>query len=117
MRKIFLLLVLATSALAADFTGNWSGEGVMKGESHPLHFVLKQQDGTLTGTGGPSASEQHPFQIASIDGEKIVLEVAVGDKGTIHFELKMEGDTLQGTVELRHGDGIESGTVKLKKDS
>jgi hypothetical protein len=116
MRKFLLgVLVLATSALAADVTGKWSGEGVTNGESHPLFFVLKQDGTTLSGSGGPNANEQHPFQNAKIDGDKIVLEVAVGEKGTIHFELKADGDGLKGTVELRREDGTESGTVTLKK--
>ena len=99
MRKFLLaVLVFATSALAADFTGNWSGEGVTNGESHPLYFVLKQDGATLSGSGGPSANEQHPFQTAKIDSDKIILEVSVGEKGTIHFELKADGDGLKGTV-------------------
>jgi hypothetical protein len=118
MRKITLaLLAFATSALAADFTGNWSGEGVANGESHPLYFVLKQDGVTLTGTGGPNASEQHPFQNGKVDGDKIVFDVVPGDKGSIHFELKVDGDGLKGTVELRRDDGTQSGTVSLKKAS
>ena len=116
MRKTLLaLLVFATSALAADLTGNWSGEGTTNGESHSLYFVLKQDGGTLTGSGGPNAEEQHPFQSAKVEGDKIILEVGVGQKGTIHFELKSDGDTLKGTVELRRQDGTESGTVAMKK--
>jgi hypothetical protein len=116
MHKFLLaVLVFATSALAADLTGNWSGEGVTNGESHPLYFVLKQDGATLSGSGGPDASQQHQFQNAKIDGDKIILDVAVGEKGTIHFELKSNGDELKGTVELRREDGTESGTVTLKK--
>jgi hypothetical protein len=116
MRKTLLaLFVIATSALAADFTGNWSGEGVSNGESHPLYFVIKQDGNTLTGTGGPNATEQHPFQGGKVDGDKIVFDVVPGGKGTIHFELKVDGGGLKGTVELRHDEGTESGTVTLKK--
>jgi hypothetical protein len=116
MRKTLLaLLVFATSALAADLTGNWSGEGVTNGESHPLYFVLKQDGNTLTGSGGPDATQQHPFTLAKVEGDKITLEVGVGEKGTIHFELKTEGQGLKGTVELRRSDGTESGTVSMKK--
>ena len=116
MRKIMLaILAFATSALAADFTGSWSGEGVANGESHPLYFVLKQDGNNLTGSGGPNASEQHPFQNGKVDGDKIVFDVIPGNKGTIHFELKLEGEGLKGTVELRRDEGTESGTVTLKK--
>ena len=116
MRKIFLAsLLFATSALAADFTGKWSGEGVTNGESHPLYFVVKQNGDTLTGSGGPNANEQHDFKTARIDGSKIVLEIAVGDKGTLHFELEPDGDGLKGTVLFTRADGNETGPVTLKK--
>lgn len=89
--------------------------GLLASTGPPLYFVLKQDGTTLSGSGGPNASEQHPFEKARIDGDKIVLEVAVGEKGTIHFELKADGDGLKGTVELRRADGTESGTVIVKK--
>jgi hypothetical protein len=107
-------VLFATSALAADFTGNWSGEGVASGQSHSLFFILKQDGNSVTGSGGPNAEEQHPFKSATLDGDKIILEVGIG-KGTLHFELKPDGETLKGTVELRREDGTESGTVLLKK--
>jgi hypothetical protein len=116
MRRILLaFIVFATSALAADFTGNWTGEGVTNGESHPLYFVLKQAGNAVTGTGGPNASEQHPVQNGKVDGDKMIIEVGVGDKGTLHFELKTDGDGLKGTVEVRREAGTEAGTVTLKK--
>jgi len=117
MRKILLaILVFATSALAADFTGNWTGEGVTSnGESHPLFFVLRQDGNTLTGSGGPDATEQHAFSLARIEGNKITLEVGVGQKGVIHFELKADDGALKGTVELRREQGTEAGTVTMKK--
>src|ERR1700730_18646490 len=116
MRKILLaLFVFATSALAADFTGKWSGEGVTNGDTHPLYFVLKQDGGTLTGTGGPDANEQHDFTSAKVDGSKIVLDITVGEKGTLHFELEADGDNLKGTVQMIRADGKESGSVTLKK--
>jgi hypothetical protein len=118
MREILLVFVLfATSAIAADFTGNWSGEGVTNGASHLLYFVLKQDGNTITGSGGPNATEQHPFQNGKVDGEKLIFDLIPGGKGTIHFELKPEGDGLKGTVELRREDGVESGTVTLKRAS
>lgn len=117
MRKTLLvLLAFATSALAADLTGNWTGEGVTNGESHSLYFVLKQDGNMLTGSGGPNAAEQHSFQTAKVEGDKIILEVGVGNKGVLHFELKAEPEGLKGTVEVRRSDGNESGTVTLKKE-
>jgi hypothetical protein len=116
MRKILLALFLfTTSALAADFSGKWSGSGLTHGESHPLYFVLKQDGNALTGTGGPDANEQHEFKSAKVEGGKIILEIAAGEKGTLHFELEADGDGLKGTVVLQREDGKETGPVTLKK--
>jgi hypothetical protein len=118
MRRILLaLMMFATSALAADFTGNWSGDGLAQGESHPLYFVLKQAGDILTGTGGPSATEQHAFQNGKVDGGKISFDVPVGEKGTLHFELAADGEELKGTVEVRREGETVSGKVSLKRAS
>ena len=118
MRNILVGLILfATSALAADFTGTWSGEGVTNGESHSLYVVVKQDGNTANGTLGPSAEEQHEFKGAKVDGAKIVIDIAVGEKGTLHFELEADGDQLKGTVLFDGGDRKESGPVTLKKIS
>ena len=116
MTKFLLaLLVFATSALAADFTGNWSGEAVTNGESHAIYFVLKQDGTRLTGTGGPDATDQHDFTSAKVDGSKLVLEIGVGENATLHFELEGDAANLKGTVVLKHDDGTETGPVTLKK--
>jgi hypothetical protein len=116
MRNILLALFLfATSAMAADFTGKWSGEGVTNGESHSLYFVLKQTGDTVTGSSGPDASEQHDFTAIKVNGSKLVLDVTIGDNGSLHFELEAEGDGMKGTVLVKHGDTSESGTVTMKK--
>ena len=116
MSKILLaLMVFATSALAADFTGKWSGEGITNGESHSIYLILKQDGNTLTGSGGPDANELHDFKSARIDGTRIILEIAVGDKGTLHFELEADGEGLKGTVQFSREDEKESGPVTFKR--
>jgi hypothetical protein len=120
MNRILLALVIFASfalapAFGADFTGKWSGDGTMNGESHPLYFVLTQQGDTLTGTGGPDSSEQHDFKSGKVDGKKIIIDIPVGEKGTLHFELEAEGDQMKGTVGFVGGDSKVSGTVTLKK--
>lgn len=115
MRKTLLaILLFATSALAADLTGNWSGEGVNNGETHPLYFVLKQDGNALSGTVGPDAGRQLPFKDGKVDGNKIVFEVT-GGKGVMHFELQADGDAMKGTIEFRSDEGTQSATVNLKR--
>ena len=117
MRKALLASILfAMSVFGADFTGNWSGEGLSDGESHPLFFVMKQDGNTLTGSGGPNADEQHPMQNGKVDGEKVVFDVPAG-KGVLHFELSADGEALKGTVQIRSDEGTRSGTVSLKRAS
>jgi hypothetical protein len=116
MRTILLASTLfVLSAVAADLTGNWSGEAQAEGESHPLYFVLKQDGTTLTGTGGPTQSEQHPIQNGKIDAGKMSFDIPVGDKGTIHFELSADGDGLKGAVQRKSDEVNQSGTVSLKR--
>lgn len=115
MHKLLLGIVLfASSALGADITGSWSGEGVVRDESHAIYFVLKQDGATLSGSGGPDAAEQHPLENGKVDGTKIVFDVPTG-KMTLHFELIADGDACKGTVEVRKEGEKETGTVSLKK--
>jgi hypothetical protein len=116
MKRILLaLVVLASSALAADVTGKWEGEGVTNGESHSLYLVLRQEGNTLTGSVGPDSSEQHDFKDAKVDGKKITIDVSVGNTGTLHFELEVDGDQMKGTVHFKDASKMESGPVTFKR--
>jgi hypothetical protein len=115
MRRFLLASMLfVTLAIAANLTGNWSGEIQSEGDTHPLYLVLKQEGDTLTGSGGPNDSEQHPMQNGKIDGGKMSFDVPAG-KGTFHFELATDGDVLKGTVQLKSEQEAHSGTVSLKR--
>jgi hypothetical protein len=102
------------AAMAADYTGNWSGEGLADGESHPLYFVIKHSGAMVTGTGGPSAEEQHPIQNGKVVGDKISFDVDGGD-AQLHFDLAPDGESLKGTVNFTHDGNSGTGTVSLKK--
>ena len=115
MRKVLpALFIFAMSALAADFTGNWTGEGVADGQAHPLYVVIKQDGNTLSGTAGPDASRQAEIH-GKVEGDKVSFDVATQGPGSIHFELKAEGDALKGTVEFKRDDGSQSAAVSLTK--
>ena len=115
MRKTLLaLFVFATSALAADFTGTWSGEGVTNGESHSLYFILKQDGNTLAGSGGPDASQQHPFKSIKVEGDKIILDIGVGEKGTqIYYFAEFEDAATKGT-DVLDTSGVQKQTAQKK---
>lgn len=43
------------------------------------------------------------------------MDIPVGDKGNLHFELEADGDQLKGTVQFGGAEGNATGAVKLKK--
>ena len=115
--RLFLLasILFVLSAIAADLSGRWSGEILTDGETHSLYFVLKQDGNTLTGSGGPDESEQHPMQNGKVEsGGRMIFDVPVA-KGVFHFELSPDGDGLKGNVEVRTKERTRSGTVLVKR--
>ena len=103
--KIVFCVALALAAwlpAAADVnvTGNWSGTFTSTGPNGDTHdstalLVLKQDGNQITGTAGPNQDERYPITKGTIDGNKIVFEVAGGEH-TIHFELTVAEDRIQG---------------------
>jgi hypothetical protein len=115
MRRILLVsLLFIATCVAADVTGNWSGEGQADGETHPLYFVLKEDGKTLSGSGGPSASQQRPIQNGKVEGGKISFDLALPNV-SLHFELAPGEGGLQGTVHVVTDEEDQSGIVSLKR--
>jgi len=115
MKRIALLLLVSAFTLLADVTGNRSGSGSKGDESHDLFFVFKQDGKMLTGSGGPSADEQHPMETGTVEGDRLPFKVPAG-KGALSFDLKASGDEINGQAEFRKDDGeIETFKVALKK--
>ena len=105
MKLLACFVCLATLAMA-DVSGTWSG--TLKGNGGDGHdsevtLVLKQNGNEITGTAGPTADHQMPIQKGTIDGDKIALEVPVGE-GLFKFALVVEGDHIKGDVNASMGD-------------
>jgi len=116
MKKTALLVLLSAFTLLADVTGKWSGMGTKGDESHELFFVMKQDGKTLTGSGGPSESEQHPMDPGTVEGDRVQFKVPIGDNGALSFDLKTSGDEMKGQVQFKKGEGeAETFQVALKK--
>ena len=107
---VFSLLIaaMAIAAAAADVTGTWSG--TLKGgptgpdgQDGSVTLVLKQSGTEITGTAGPSADHQMPIQKGTIEGDKIALDVPVGD-GMFKFALVVAGEHITGDVNASMGD-------------
>ena len=116
MKRLFAALLLSALTLAAaDPSGNWTGS--MKpadgSEEHPIYMILKADGAKLSGSGGPGAGEQHPFDGGSLEGDRLVFTVVAG-KGTFHFDLKLKDGKIEGAVELRGGPETRTGKVVLE---
>lgn len=117
IQAVFLSMVLALAASAADFTGTWSGtlkittpDGQTQDDT--IHMILKQDGGKLTGTAGPNAGEQLPIEKGVVEGNKITMEVPV-PQGAFKFDVALDGDHLKGDVTLAAGGQ----TMKAKMDA
>jgi len=115
-----LAALIASRILAAQspapgtpgVTGAWTGTMVFKadGETHqdPLHVVLKQDGGALTGTAGPDADRQYRINngkvTAAKDTTSVTFEVIVNG---VHMalDLKLAGGALKGTAAIEGEDG------------
>ena len=80
-RTVTTVFLLASSAMAGDLTGKWSGTFKVDGGDHnvPQLFILKQQGKALTGSGGPNAGEQYPIENGRIDGDEVRFELTTGE--------------------------------------
>jgi hypothetical protein len=104
-RLLGTLAITALTALAADVSGKWTGNFEMTDsdgtkQTRPVYLVLKQDGTTLTGSGGPDSSEQHPIVTGTVDGNSLKFTV----EGGFIFDVKYEADEIKGDVR-RERDG------------
>ena len=123
MRTLMCLLLLCTLALtAAELTGRWSGTfDVAKSDGDAkqstAYMDLKEIDGVVTGTAGPTTEEQWPLRKGKLDGQKLTFEVET-DHGIIAFEVKFDGASIIGTASGTSAEGEKmSAKVNLKRVS
>jgi hypothetical protein len=118
MKKGIAAFVLITiSALAADLTGTWSGSFKVDGGDHnvPQRFTLRQQGKSLSGSGGPDASEQYPIEKGSVEGNQVTFQVTTGEwKFTYHLR-QLTADSLQGDLKLESVNDSRTAKVSLTR--
>ena len=116
MRTIFAILLLVSTAAAADLSGNWSGTFRATGADHdvPQLFILKQDGSKLSGSGGPDASEQYPIEKPRIDDDKVAFEITTGE-WKFSYHLKVSGTHLTGDLELTSADSRRTAKVAMNK--
>lgn len=105
---VFLGLLMAIAAYAADVTGKWKAtidgpQGQME-----VTFDLKSDGHTLTGTStGPMG--ESPITDGSVDGDKVTFTVSNGDFKAVH-KGKVTGNEMKLTVDV--GDQTLEMTAK-----
>jgi len=114
---IAIVTLLAASAMASDLTGKWSGTFKVDGGDHtvPQLFILKQQGRTLSGSGGPNASEQYPIENGRIDGAEARFELTTGE-WKFAYDLKQTArGALNGTLKLQSVNESRNAKVSLTR--
>jgi hypothetical protein len=116
-KPVLAFFLSALCLLAADVAGKWTGTLRFEGvdNSAPAVLILKQEGNTVTGTGGPDESQQHPFENGKIEGNNIHLERHAGENDVITIELKLENDQLVGNMKMVHGADTRNATLSLKR--
>jgi hypothetical protein len=104
---LFLSIALAFTAVAADIGGKWTGSFTPEtGDNGSAYLILKQSGTTITGSGGPGASEQWPGLQGTISGNNVSFQVKSPSDGTVYkCTLVLEGDHLKGDVVFTTPEG------------
>ena len=107
-------------AAATDLTGTWTGTLVRQDNSGgdaetPAYVILKQNGREVTGSGGPSESEQYPLSKGLLEGDTFTFEIQL-ENGSMKFKLIANADSLEGDVTRSGGDGeTRQGKLTLKR--
>ena len=116
-RTAAIVTLLVAGAMAGDLTGKWSGTFKVDGGDHtvPQLFILKQQGKTLSGSGGPNASEQYPIENGRIDGDEARFELTTGE-WKFAYDLKQTAPgALDGTLKLQSVNDSRNAKVSLSR--
>lgn len=109
------ILLLATSLMAADLTGKWSGSFKVSGgdQTVPQLFILQQQGNKLSGSGGPNAAEQYPVENGRFDRSHVRFELTTGE-WKFAYDLEPAGeDRLEGDLKLESINDSRTAKVSL----
>jgi hypothetical protein len=111
------LLLTLTAGAPVDVTGKWDGKVTSQREDgttteNSALLILKQKDGTITGTVGGDEADQHPIASGTIEGNKVTLLAKHAENGReFRIELTVENDEMKGTVV----SGERRGQVVVKR--
>jgi hypothetical protein len=114
-----ILVLLASSAFAADVSGPWQGS--LSGGSGAVgtYVVFKTVGGQLTGTvGSDKNSQQQPIENAKTSGNKVSFRTTMHtpDRNiTFDYDLTVDGDAMHGTFTISNGTEKQTGNAEFKR--
>ena len=118
MRLIAICSLFAAVLAAADVAGTWQGTIATEmarettGGTVPAFMVLRQSDGRITGTAGPSEDMQFQIRNGSLEGERLTVEASPKEGSVLRFVLTLKDGTIEGEVQE---NGTVIGTAKLTR--
>jgi hypothetical protein len=111
-RLLFLMLVLAMAAFAADVTGTWKGSMETPMGTMENTFVLKADGANLSGVIQSQMGELK-IEKGKVDGDKITFSASL-DMGTLNYSGVVKGDEIKLTISFGDMPGMDM-TVKRVK--
>jgi hypothetical protein len=110
-----LTALTAATLLAADVTGNWSGQMAgPNGDSFDISYTFKQDGAKLTGTVMGPQGDAIEITDGKVDGDKISFTINVHDQFTLKHEGTISGDAIKLTMKSDQGD-FPGGEITLKR--
>jgi hypothetical protein len=113
---------LCVSALAADFTGTWTGTMKLKrpdgavAEDGTAYLQLKQAGDSVTGKAGRTSDETIEVQNGKVAGETLTFQVRENpDAALMNVRLTLQGQDLVGQIQVDVDGQKMVAELKLKR--
>ena|SRR5215471_15234144 len=122
MKVIVALLIAALSFTTTNVTGTWTGEIKEAGttESSPAYIQLQQEKDKITGVTGPSKDVNFPIKNAILLDDHLSFSTHSVNREDPNqgadwtFDLKVTGDTMEGTAHAVNTSDNHSWDMTLK---
>ncbi len=121
MKKLWLLPCFTMVLAASDISGKWVGTIEVADDSSgttintPVRAEFQQKSNSLSGRIGRKEEDQsEAIRNGKVEGDKIRFEVISAETtGTVKFNLRLEGDRIEGQMQGALDSGPITGKVHL----
>lgn len=115
VKTVFLTMIIAVVASAADITGNWKADLETPQGKVQVSYTFKQEGEKLTGTWQVAQSPTVQISDGKVTGDKVVFVVSMGAGGGMVFahEGKIAGDEIQ--LAMKPSGEFPGSTVVAKR--